>query len=113
MTPTHYLVCSICGHNIPGAPAELTAVPRRCPSCDSASWEMVEGPLFPFRRPEREAIYKKILFILQWCNENEQPCKQHPGCCPLAAHHCHDSACIPAALYDWIMSTSLRQEAAE
>lgn len=107
----HYLVCTKCGHNIPGSSREeLTAEPRRCPCCDSGSWEIVDGPLFPCKIREREILYMKILHTIRWCEENTQPCRTHPGCCPLSAHHCIESANIPGALYDWIMSTELKKE---
>lgn len=110
MTP-YYLVCKKCEHTIQAdAREDLTAKPRRCPVCDSPEWELIDGPLFPCKNHEREIIYKKILFVLRWCAENDQPCRTHPGCCPLAAHHCTDTTSIPGAVYDWIMSTTLPQE---
>ena len=107
MTP-HYLICKTCGHAIPGSsPEELTAEPRRCPSCDSAAWDIISGPLFPCRSRERETIYKKILHIVRWCAENDQPCRTHSGCCPLAKHHCTDGTSIPGAVFDWIMGVEV------
>lgn len=109
----HYLVCTKCGHSIPGSSREeLVAEPRRCPVCDSGRWEYISGPLYPCKQTEREIIYKKILFLVRWCAEHDQPCRTHPGCCPLAAHHCTDTASVPAAVYDWIMSTTLQREGA-
>ena len=105
---THYLICKNCGHAIPGSsPEELTAEPRRCPSCDSAAWDFISGPLFPCRSRERETIYKKILHIVRWCAENDQPCRTHSGCCPLAKHHCTDGTSIPGAVFDWIMGVEV------
>ena len=100
------LVCTKCGHTIQSADRdELIRVKRLCPNCESSCWEVIEGEPFPIKPRERELLYKKVLWCIDWCIR-EQACR-HPGKqCPLK-QYCDLGMALPEAILAWLMEAEI------